>query len=57
MRKTILAVIAAFLVALGGAAAALYLYTRPVVLRVAVPRGVEDYRIIWAASNIFERQL
>jgi hypothetical protein len=38
MRKTILAVVASILVALGGAAAALYFYSRPTVLEVAVPQ-------------------
>lgn len=56
MRKTILAIVAALLVAIGGAAAALYLYSRPTVLRVAVPQGAEDFRLMSAAAQVFARQ-
>ena len=53
MRKTILAVVASILVALGGAAAALYFYNRPTVLEVAVPHLAEDIRVMTAAAHIF----
>jgi len=56
MWKTALAVLAAALVATGGAAAALYLYSRPTVLRVAVVQGAEDYRLLSAAAHIFSHQ-
>jgi TRAP-type uncharacterized transport system substrate-binding protein len=53
MRNTILAVVASILVALGGAAAALYFYNRPTVLEVAVPQLAEDIRVMAAAAHIF----
>jgi TRAP-type uncharacterized transport system substrate-binding protein len=56
MRKAILAIVAAGLVAIGGAAAALYFYSRPTVLRVAVPQGVEDFRLMSVAAHVFARQ-
>ncbi len=56
MRKTILAVVASILVALGGAAAALYFYNRPTVLEVAVPRLAEDLRVMTAAAHIFAHE-
>ncbi len=56
MRKTILAVLASALVALGGAAAALYFYNRPTVLEVAVPQLAEDIRLMTAASYLFAHQ-
>jgi TRAP-type uncharacterized transport system substrate-binding protein len=56
MWKTALAVLAAALVALGGAAAALYVYSRPTVLRVAVVQGAEDFRVLSAAAQIFSHQ-
>jgi TRAP-type uncharacterized transport system substrate-binding protein len=56
MRKTILAVLASALVALGGAAAALYFYNRPTVLEVAVPQLAEDIRLMMAASYLFANQ-
>lgn len=56
MRKTILAVLASVLVALGGAAAALYFYNRPTVLEVAVPQLAEDIRVMAAAAHIFAHQ-
>jgi len=56
MWKTALAVLAAALVAVGGAAAALYLYSRPTVLRVAVVQGAEDFRVLSAAAHIFSHQ-
>jgi len=56
MRKTILALLAATLVALGGAAAALYLYNRPTVLRVAVPQLAEDIDLMASAEHVFNHQ-
>lgn len=56
MRKTGLAIVAALLVAAGGAAAALYLYTRPTLLRVAVPKGTGDYRLMTAAAHVLAKQ-
>jgi TRAP-type uncharacterized transport system substrate-binding protein len=56
MWKTALAVVAAALVAIGGAAAALYLYSRPAVLRVAVVQDAEDFRVLSAASYILAHQ-
>jgi TRAP transporter TAXI family solute receptor len=56
MGKTILAVVASVLVALGGAAAALYFYNRPTVLKVAVPQLAEDIRVMTAAEHIFAHQ-
>ena len=56
MWKTVLAVLAAALVAIGGASAALYLYSRPTVLRVAVVQGAEDFRVLSAASHVFAHQ-
>jgi TRAP transporter TAXI family solute receptor len=56
MRKTILAVLAAALIALGGAASALYFYSRPVVLEVAVPKLAEDVRLVSAAAHFFAHQ-
>ncbi len=54
--RTILAVLAVALVALGGAAAALYLYSRPTVLRVAVPPMVEDVHLMASAEHVFNHQ-
>lgn len=56
MRKALFAIIAALLVSVGGAAAALYFYTRPTVLRVAVPQGAEDFRLLSATAHVFARQ-
>ncbi|MBI1868175.1 MAG: ABC transporter substrate-binding protein [Methylocystis sp.] len=56
MRRTILTITAASLVALGGAATALYFYDRPAVLRVAVLQGTEDFRLMAAAAHVFSRQ-
>lgn len=56
MRKTLLVITAAALVALGGAAAALYVYSRPTTLRVAVPQLAEDTRLISAAEHLFSHQ-
>jgi TRAP-type uncharacterized transport system substrate-binding protein len=56
MRKAILAVFAAGLVAIGGAAAALYFYSRPTALRVATPHGAEDFRLMSVAAHVFARQ-
>jgi TRAP-type uncharacterized transport system substrate-binding protein len=55
MRKTVAAIVIVALIALGGAAAALYLYSRPRVLRVATPQNVEDARLLSAAEQIFRR--
>jgi TRAP-type uncharacterized transport system substrate-binding protein len=56
MWKAVLALVVAALVALGGAAGALYLYSRPSILRVAVVQGAEDFRVLSAASHIFSHQ-
>lgn len=56
MRKTVLATVAALLVAAGGATSALYFYSRPTVLRVAVAQGAEDFRLLSAAAHVFARQ-
>ncbi len=56
MVKSILAVMLAALVALGGAGAALYIYNRPTVLRVAAPQSAEDMRLITAAGHVFADQ-
>jgi TRAP transporter TAXI family solute receptor len=56
MAKTILAVLAVALVALGGAAAALYLYNRPDVLRVAVPSMIEDVHLMASAEHVFNHE-
>ena len=56
MRKTILALLATVLVACGGAAAALYFYNRPTVLRVAVPQLPEDLRLMAAVAHILAHQ-
>jgi TRAP-type uncharacterized transport system substrate-binding protein len=56
MRKAILAIVAAGLVAIGGAAASLYFYSRPTVLRVAAPQGAEDFRLLSVAAHVFSRQ-
>lgn len=55
MRRTIFAILTVALVAVGGAAAALYVYSRPTVLRVAVAQGVEDFRVLAAAAHVFAR--
>lgn len=56
MRKSFFVIIAALLVAVAGAAAALYIFTRPVVLRVAVAPGGEDFQLLSAAAHVFSRQ-
>lgn len=56
MRKTLLALVAALLVALGGAAAALYVYQRPTTLVVAVPGLAEDQRLMSVAAHLFSEE-
>ncbi|QGM47699.1 TAXI family TRAP transporter solute-binding subunit [Methylocystis heyeri] len=56
MGKTVLAVVAVAMVALGGAAAALYLLNRPEVLHVAVPSMVEDVHLMASAEHVFNHQ-
>ncbi len=56
MRKTFLALFAAALVALGGAAAMLYVYERPTALDVAVPQLAEDMRLMTAAAHLFAKE-
>jgi len=56
MLRTILTALLVGLVALGGAAGALYFYNRPTELRVAVAQGGQDFRLIAAAGQIFSRQ-
>ncbi len=56
MLKSFLAILVAALVALGGAAAALYIYSRPTVLRVAAPQAAEDVRLLAAAAHVFADQ-
>ncbi len=55
MRRTLLAFVATFAVAVGGAAAALYIYSRPAALRVAVAQGAEDFALMSAAAQVFSR--
>jgi len=55
MRKTVFALAVASLAAVGGAAATLWLYNRPVTLRVAAPRSADDLRILSAAAQIFKQ--
>lgn len=56
MLRTILAVLTASLVVIGGMAAALYLYNRPTELRVAVVQGAQDFRLMTAAAQVFSWQ-
>jgi len=56
MRKMLLAVVAALLIALGGVAAALYWYQRPTTLTVAVPAMHEDQRLMAAAEHLFSEE-
>lgn len=56
MLRTILTVLTASLVVIGGAAAALYFYNRPTELRVAVVQGAQDVRLMTAAAQAFARQ-
>jgi len=56
MHKALFGVVAALLVGVAGAAAALYFYTRPSMLRVAVPQGAEDFRLLSAAAHVFAKQ-
>lgn len=56
MLRTILAVLTASLVVIGGTAAALYFYNRPTELRVAVVQGAQDFRLMTAAAQVFARQ-
>jgi len=53
MLRTVLAVLIACLVLVGGAATALYLYNRPTELRVAVAQGTQDLRLLTAAAQVF----
>lgn len=56
MRKTLLILVAAILVAFGAAAAALYAYNQPTTLRIAVPQLIEDQKLVAAAASFFAHQ-
>ena len=56
MRKMLLAVVAALMIALGGAAGALYFYQRSTALTVAVPALAEDQRLMAAAEHLFSEE-
>jgi TRAP-type uncharacterized transport system substrate-binding protein len=56
MPKLLMTFLIAVFVAGGGASAALYLYNRPTVLRVATPQTVEEQKLLSAAAQSFSRE-
>ena len=53
MRRLIFGTIIGSLVAIAAAAAAIFYYERPSVLRIAVPRDSDDQAIMTAAAHDF----